>query len=160
MLDPVTALSVAGNVVQFVDFGKRVLRQGYLLYTSTNGVTSVNEELDLVCRDLLKFIAKLQWPEATVDRPPDMAETEQELQDLCVASAKIAEELLTTLKSASFTRRRIMYKGVDVGSVARVWDSLWAALRDAWSEEERVALTKRLSVLREAIDTRILFDLR
>jgi hypothetical protein len=46
-MDPLTALSLAGTIIQFVDFGCKLLAEGKELYKSTTGILTVNEELEL-----------------------------------------------------------------------------------------------------------------
>jgi hypothetical protein len=55
-------LSVDGTVVQFVDFGIKILRGTYGIYKSTTGALQDNEELEIVTRDLALLAAKLRRP--------------------------------------------------------------------------------------------------
>ncbi len=61
-MDPLTALSLAGTIVQFVDFGCKLLAKGRELYKSSTGVLTVNEELELTTTDLRALIEKMQKP--------------------------------------------------------------------------------------------------
>lgn len=60
MLDPLTALSVAGTIVQFVDFGTKPLSQANELYKSSVGTLKSNYELELVMTDLRGLVIKLR----------------------------------------------------------------------------------------------------
>jgi hypothetical protein len=59
-MDPLAALSLAGTIVQFVDFGSKLLATGRELYKSTNGSLTVNDEIELVTSDLLAITLKLR----------------------------------------------------------------------------------------------------
>jgi hypothetical protein len=47
-MNPFTALSPAGNVVQFVDFGIRLVSRGSELYTLATGSLTANDEIELL----------------------------------------------------------------------------------------------------------------
>jgi hypothetical protein len=44
-VDPLTALSLAGTIVQFVDFWSKLLLSGRELYKSGTGSLTVNDEI-------------------------------------------------------------------------------------------------------------------
>jgi hypothetical protein len=52
MLDPLTALSLAGNIVQFVDFSTKLLAKGHELYKSADGTSVGYSELEAIAKDL------------------------------------------------------------------------------------------------------------
>jgi hypothetical protein len=58
-MDPLTALSVAGSVVQFADFGMKLFAEGRELYKSTRGILTANDELELVTVDFQALIVKV-----------------------------------------------------------------------------------------------------
>jgi hypothetical protein len=62
VLDPLTALSVAGTIVQFVDFSSKILSHTAEFYNSAEGALSTNEELELVTADLSNLLARLRRP--------------------------------------------------------------------------------------------------
>jgi hypothetical protein len=116
--------------------------------------------------DLSKLVAKLRWPQnqSLVTTPP--SETEDELQSLCASCTEIAQEMIERLQSHDFTHRQYKLewnhkrKLNTRKSVARVWTSLAMALKSAWVKDEKAALMRRLSVIRDAIEMRILVQLR
>jgi hypothetical protein len=59
-MDLLTALSLAGNIIQFVDFGTRLLSTTKALYRSSVGSLAINDELELVTSDLSILIIKLK----------------------------------------------------------------------------------------------------
>jgi hypothetical protein len=50
-MDPLTALSLAGNVVQFVEFASSVAILAHKLYQSATGSTKDNDELEMLARN-------------------------------------------------------------------------------------------------------------
>ena len=52
-MDPLTALSIAGSVVQFVDFAITVVSKGNRIYRSGGGLSEKHHDLEIVCKDLL-----------------------------------------------------------------------------------------------------------
>jgi hypothetical protein len=77
-MDPLTALSLAGTVVQFVDFRSKLLLAGRELYKSTTGSLTVNDEIELVTSDLLAITQKLR---------PDQS-LGLEFQQICAEAAR------------------------------------------------------------------------
>ena len=60
MLDPLTALALAGNIVQFVDYGLKLLRNANEIAKSTSGATALNVELETVYSRLQTFTLELR----------------------------------------------------------------------------------------------------
>jgi hypothetical protein len=144
-MDPLTAFSVAGTVIQFVDFGHQLLRNSVQLYKSSRGALKANEELELVTGDVQCVISKLQGSlfAKQSDFALPMAKEDgcqETFMKICDEAAKIATELLEKLNGLK----------VDKGK-QRKWESLKAAVRAAWSKEEIESLEKRLLRLKESI---------
>jgi hypothetical protein len=57
-MDPITALSIAGNVVQFISFGSDLFSKGREIYKSTTGTLSTYEQLELLTTDLRSLVIK------------------------------------------------------------------------------------------------------
>jgi hypothetical protein len=97
MMDPLTALSVAGTIVQFAAFGAKLFSEGCALYKSSTGVLAANEELELGTIDLRVVIDKLrklfQWKFVS------LSSTGEEEDDLSLIerSATIQHNLLMKL---------------------------------------------------------------
>ena len=64
-MDPFSALSLARNVIHFVDFGTRVVSASFELY-SPDGI-STNVELESIMHDLTGICAGLEQPEDSID---------------------------------------------------------------------------------------------
>ena len=150
IMDPLSALSLAGNIVQFVDFGADLLSSARELYKSPVGSLLIHDEVALVTSDLEMLVNRLRS-----SMPPRLDSEANEaqwkaLRELCDKAAAVADELLKRLgtlkQSANGKHRR--------------WESLHLAVRSLWNEKEIKSLLERLSALKEALNTRILFSLR
>jgi len=148
VLDPLTALSVAGTIVQFVDYGTKVLSRSQQLYHSTKGAGPLDEELDLITTHLTKLTAKLTRPLSTPSTENELPGEEHALRELCDACNTVAQEMVARLE------------GLKVDGKHRMFKSVWQALKSTWSEKEANALIKRLSMFRESLELHILVELR
>jgi hypothetical protein len=59
-MDPLTVISLVGNIVQFVDFGGKLLSNAIELYRSPVGKLAGHHQLELVTTDLHALITKLR----------------------------------------------------------------------------------------------------
>jgi hypothetical protein len=152
-MDPLSALSVAGTIVQFVEFGNGLLNNGYGLYKSSSGALAVNQELELITADLQSVLSKLGNPVIATGLPGPISEDEHKDQlsfkDVCDGAASIAKELLERLETLKLR-----------GKKYRKFESLQKALQNLWSKEEVIGIKNRLDAFRQALNTRILLSLR
>jgi hypothetical protein len=142
-MDPSTALSLAGNVVQFVDFGCQLLSQSRELYRSTRGSLAADEELHLVTADLRALILKLRNTPSH-----ESQDASPHFRKICDEAVTLAEEILTRIE------------GLRVNGKHRAWKSFQQAIKNAWSQRETDGLTRRLSRLIQGLETYMLHSLR
>ncbi|PMD21752.1 hypothetical protein NA56DRAFT_748726 [Hyaloscypha hepaticicola] len=135
-MDPLTVISLVGNIVQFVDFGSKLLSNAIELYWSPIGNLAGHHQLELVTTDLHALISKLRQsfhPEN--DRSSEESEAQRKcFEAICDEAAKVAEELATRLDKLKVKDGRL-----------RKWHSLQHAVEAAWSRNELVDLKKQLS---------------
>jgi hypothetical protein len=162
MLDPMTSLSLAGNIVQFVEFSRTVLQDAFQLYNSAKSTTTAREELKMVVGDLFKLTAKLRVPkdEAGATDSNSTNEAGNELEALCASCVEIGKELITHLEAPKLYHDRVILGVEATRVVTRSWGSLWAAVQFAFTSDERKALIDRLSAIKKEIEFRILVELR
>jgi hypothetical protein len=153
-MDPLTALSLAGSIVQFVDFGLKLLKDGRSLYKSSTGALQVNEELEFIINDLQTLIAKIRVGLSTGPALGPLTEEETvenyTFEGICDQCAKISKEIIDCLEKVK----------VKADEEDRVWESLKRAVRSGWKKRELSELTARLLSLREHLHGRILYSLR
>ncbi|KAE8447855.1 hypothetical protein EG329_010084 [Mollisiaceae sp. DMI_Dod_QoI] len=101
MLDPLTALSLASSIVQFVDFGIKLVSDGYELYA--RGSLKSNDEVEQATRDLTQLTQNLAIPSqsfaersGTATRLP--SKDERRLQEIAEACKELGDQLLLTLE--------------------------------------------------------------
>ena len=149
VLDPLSALSVAGTVVQFVDFGTKLLHTTTELYNSISGATRDEYRLSIVTTELLKLITKLSRPLLLENGRAYSTSAEDELESLCHECSLVAQELLERLEGLK----------VKNGSFRSV-HSLQKAVKTAWTKDEIATITKRLSSFQQIIQMHVLASLR
>ena len=88
-MDPLSAIGLASNVVQFVDFASRLISTGTEVYESVSGVTDRTLELERIYKNLSSFSLKLQengedqpwgfttWSGVSAHRPGDVEDQER-----------------------------------------------------------------------------------
>jgi hypothetical protein len=96
-MDPLTAFSLAGTIIQFVDYGTKILRGSKGLYDSASGASVVNDEIETRTKDLLDLVIKLRRPLSLESTSADYA-TYTALRELCNGCRKVADELIARLQ--------------------------------------------------------------
>jgi hypothetical protein len=147
-MDPITALGVAGSIVQLVDFGTKVVSKGHKIYHSADGLDESNHDLEVVTNDLILLQARLICPLATKELGVTLSGSDRALLHLSKASFDVASDLLMHLNKIKVQGKR------------RRWKSFRQALKTVCSKGEIEAMAKRVSALREQLQTRILVDIR
>lgn len=147
-MDPLTALSVAGCIVQFVDFAWKVVSKGNKIYRSNDGSTAENSDLEVVTTDLILLQAKIKRTAPARDDADESTTQDAGLEKLVTASKELAETLLRRLNMAKAQGRY------------RRWKSLRQALKSVCTKDEIDTMAKRLSAFREELQTHILVSLR
>lgn len=149
-MDPLTALSLAGTIVQLVDFGTKIVRGTYNVYRSTTAALPVNEELEIITRDLAVLATKLRRPLQAEDISAGLLHNTQQvaLQSLCDQCVRVADKLLARLE------------GLKVKGKKQAWRSFQHAIKAAWAQKEVDELTATLSKYRASIHTYLQLSLR
>ena len=146
MLDPMTALGLAGNVVQFVDFSIKLLGDAHEIHKSAQG--SLQENLDV--EKVTEIIRTLQMKLRTQDGDNINAngKAENSLERLCLSCDETAEELLEALEKLKVQGKR------------SPWKSIRQAIQSIKGKTAVVELCGRLKRFQDAIELTILVDLR
>jgi hypothetical protein len=147
-MEPLSALSLAGNVIQLVDFGLRIVSKGNQIYHSGEGVLSEDHDLEVVTNDLLVICTRLHRSVRTQGWQTPPSEEDQALEELCRISNELATKLLERLNMAKAQGR------------FRRWKSIRQALKSVWSKRDVDDMARRLEMLRNGVNSRILVSLR
>lgn len=155
-MDPLTAFSVAGTVIQFVDFGTKLLSGANEFYKAPSGALAANVQLELVTSDLYSVLSRLgNFSNASTKETPlpdEERELEINLTRICDEAAAIAKNLMDHLERLKVDDSAKGHR--------RVWASLSKAVESAWTRKERDEMKSKLRELREALDSRVWFALR
>ena len=130
-MDPFSALSLASNIVQFVDFGYKLTSNSLEIYKSAKGASSANEELEFITKDLNEICIGLGKP---VDRTYGLlaSDSEKALLPLTQSCRDLAKKFLDALEDLRVKGGR------------RKWESVRQALRSAWKDKDLKQFQKRL----------------
>ncbi len=148
VLDPLTAFSVAGTVVQFVDFSLKIFAKSRQIHKSAEGATEINQQLADWAQDLRNLVTKLDRPLRPAENLGNLSEDEKRLQEICIACSKIAQSMIDRLNQLKPPRK------------GKAWDSFKQAIKVAWSQEEIKNWSAKLFAYKEAIQMHILVGLR
>ncbi|KAG9234418.1 hypothetical protein BJ875DRAFT_509629 [Amylocarpus encephaloides] len=125
MLDPITALAIAGNVAQFIDLGLKATSKFREIHESVTGATDENVDLELMTKSLVAINAQLYTSTGST------SETEP-LEELCQHCAKIADTLISALESFKVQGKKTR------------WKSARKALKTLWGREAVEEMRNRL----------------
>ena len=137
VIEALAAVSLAGNVVQFVEFSCRLFDQAATIYHSRTGSTrgaqdieTLTQQLQTLCANLAHSNNSFHHPDPTRQPDPDS------LRILAKDCEAAANELLSELYNL---------KAKDPNSK---WSSFRAALAVSWKENRVDALQKKLDSYR------------
>lgn len=132
-MDPLSAVSLAGNVLQFVDTTKRLLSTA--IQISRAGAADDNLELESLTRDLRGWAQRVTPSEPQNAKQGAWSEQEESIRVLGRQSREVADELLGALDKLKVKSQ---------GQVFRPLESLYRALQAIWSQKDIDALQTRL----------------
>ncbi|KAF4633849.1 hypothetical protein G7Y89_g4262 [Cudoniella acicularis] len=147
-MDPLTALSLAGNAIQLVQFGTQIVSKCQEIYKSTSGVIIENWDIEAVSHDFQHLSSRLKLS-LRGRQPGCLTEDEHALYAVCEQCIAINDELVTYLNKLKVQ-----------GQGHRRWKSFQRALKSVWSKKELDVLTKRLSAYRSQMDLHLLLSLK
>ncbi|KAF2470927.1 uncharacterized protein BDR25DRAFT_152265, partial [Lindgomyces ingoldianus] len=147
-MDPISGAGLAANIIQFIDFGYKVVVQAKDIRDSASGGSKENNEIETVTEDLKNITESLDQhlkrEAAHQSKPTD----ESALQDLGRDCQSVAEELLAALKKLKTTGK------------SNRWDCVRRALLCVWNKEKIVQLEHRLDRFRQQLTIRLLASAR
>ena len=141
MLEPLSAIALASSIIQFVDFGSKILASGYETYHSTHGATEDNVDLESLTQSLYKFQDQLST------HPKQLTHNDRELQKLAQNCSYLAGDLLLLLDS---------FKVKEHGLI-RTWDALRQSCRLVWKKDEIAKKEKMLNSIAGQVNSRLLY---
>lgn len=132
-MEPISALGLASNVVQFVEFGISLFISAQKIYQSASALGEDSRVLYCITADLQRFS-----DEIIISK-----DANKDLQALAEECKCICGELLQQLKKLS------------VQGTKTKWRSFKAALREAWSRDKVEKMFKRLGEIRDQLNIHV-----
>ncbi|TVY39372.1 hypothetical protein LSUB1_G003985 [Lachnellula subtilissima] len=175
MLDPLAALGVAGNIVQFVDFTVKLISKSHELHKSADGASTGNKDLEAIAGNLKRLTERLRTDMSQHLLPPvRVAQLRQDASD-----KRAKHELASKLRDYTPENRAEIELGEinakctivagDLLSILRMfkvegknnkWKSFRMALKSVWDEDQIQAAMSKLTECRKELDTELLISLR
>lgn len=137
-MDPLSALSVAANVVQFVQVGGELVSRAVKFYRSSSGLLRQHEEL-LTSAETLK-----QDTQALLDGG-ELSGSVERLVNSCHELAAELIAILHELKPRSGNRK---------------WEAVRQTVRTAYRDSAINSLIERMRLLRDGLNTHLLVTLK
>jgi hypothetical protein len=144
-MDPITALSVASSVVQFVDFGFNILSKAREFHRDGSAVE--HRDLLRVAEDNKSHTTKLHTELSNIPARA-LSEEDKALQELCQGCLGVAKDLTDALG-------KLVLKGNQ-----SKWKSFRAAFKATWGKERLAELKARLELYNQQIDRGVLVSIR
>jgi hypothetical protein len=147
-LETFTAISLAGNILQFLDFGHKLLSEAREIHNSASGITAEVADVEQIATSLSQLADTLTAPVST-QLDGIGAQYESQIQDLARTSKKIADELL------NFFGRLGRPNGRHTS-----WTSARQAIAGIWHKDKINKLIKRMEEVRNQLNAFILAYVR
>jgi capsule polysaccharide export protein KpsE/RkpR len=107
-MDPLTAISLAGNILTFIDISYNVISGVNKVLSTANGMTPENERLSVLVEDLHAVTQVL------VTDIPAQSENEKQLCALAANCHSLSEELYQTLRRLKVGDKKSKWEGLVV----------------------------------------------
>ncbi|KAE9372556.1 hypothetical protein N431DRAFT_483324 [Stipitochalara longipes BDJ] len=148
MLDPLTCISLASSIVQFVDFSAKLISDTKELYQSAERSSTQNGQLLAVTSDLKELCKNLDpaQPRAPNAQPP--SPDELALLELSSSCKDVADELITVLEK------------LKVKSTHDTWESFKQAFKGSMKKEKIESIRARLDRIQSQLQLRLTSILR
>jgi molecular chaperone GrpE (heat shock protein) len=147
MLDPLTALSLAGNIAQFVDFSGRIISRTRELTKSSHRTTQEAYNAEILIRDLVSITEQVKdgARSASASSP---AEEDKALEALCDGCIILSERMIKRLEKLK----------LEEGAGKR--QAFLHALKSVWSQRELESEESQLATYRSQLEFRVLTSFR
>ena len=147
-MDPLTALSLACNVIQVIDFSAKIVTNCKELYE--NGASAKNKEIEFMAKYLASVSTDLKLPETSpsAESAQQVCQEDEKLQKLAQRCSETANELICELQKLA------------IQGTHRKRDAILTAVKGTWNKTVIEGIENRLEQHRKTLDTLILIDLR
>lgn len=147
-MDPLTAVSLAANIIQFVDFTSKLVFSARSIWQSTTGSRAEDDELDLVAQSITRLHENVVILERIPLASAKLTRREKSLLPLQQACVSLGNDLISTLDKLRVSEPR------------KKWKSVRVALVSVWKEEKVKQMEARLMKLQRQIDSHLISDIQ
>jgi len=147
-MDPLSALSVATNVVQFIQFVGELVGKGKEIYEAEDGLEFSLSNLDATTHTLIALNNEIVQSIADHSARGYHSDLQQKIEGICKSCNSIARNLGDTIQKLRPQAKRSK------------WKSLLQALESNWNRHEIDKLKSQLATQRANLDTALLVSLR
>lgn len=153
MLDPLTAISLASSVVQFTDFGIRLVTGTIELYYSADGANAERSSLESKTTQVRNLADQVIYPLEHDDDDGPSSKHKEELKRLATSCKELASDLLSVLDGLKVKRP---------AGPGRKFESFRKAVaaQTPGNKDKIASLEKKLRGVREEMFDRVLFMMR
>jgi hypothetical protein len=141
-MDPLSALSIAAAVVQFVQFGCSLVSKAYQYHGSASGNLPEHIECESATARVVKLTEGIKSSASKVTFGPE----EKAIEAVCQACSEISNELLARLQKLR----------LQPGIRERRWKSFRQALKTIWLKEDMEVMEKRLLTCQRELDSHLI----
>ncbi|KAN0113338.1 hypothetical protein V8E51_006289 [Hyaloscypha variabilis] len=138
VLDPFTAIGLAGNIVQFVDYSSKLISSTHEIYRSSTGSSRDHDHLEGIATRLLELSRSLEQPKPFGTESYEKAI--HELRKECILDAESLLKLIKALKARKESK----------------WSSFRQAVCSAAKKNEISRLERRLSDHQSGLATQVI----
>lgn len=140
-MEPLSAISLAGTVLSFVDFASKLIGKASEIYESANGITDDEDSLDVVYERLSECSSKLAVSRFNIYTGNEAwAQHHGAIRALAESCDGDCNEMLTIIEKLKDSRRT---QDSD-GAAKRRWKSFQGALKSMLESKNLRGLERRL----------------
>ena len=141
-MDPLSAISLAANIAQFLDYATKLVSKGHALYKSSEGALAENLDLEAIANSLTDVNSRVVQSYCRIPGTASSTATtsvldQQSLKSIAESCDKVAKQLLDILQ-------RLKVQGSH-----RKWKSVRQAFKSVWNKAHIDDLRKRMEGYRE-----------
>ncbi|KAJ4304927.1 hypothetical protein N0V90_000455 [Kalmusia sp. IMI 367209] len=143
-MDPFSALGLASNLVQFVDFGTRVSGRIYELYNSASGFAANQSEVVDMAARLRQLADRLSQATSTVEEGASPIVDKKSYMSLLFLCRSTAQDLMDIVED------------LKVDKSQRLWSSIRQGFRATRKREQIEQLINRVKTLQDSLNSYLL----
>ena len=147
-MDPLTALSLACNALQIIEFGAKMIAKCKEIYK--DGALAENKEIEFMAKHLTNLSTDLKLPESfpSAESVQQGYQEDKNLLKLAQHCSETANELICELQK------------LGIQATHRKRDAVRKAIKETWNTSTIESIQRRLEQYRRTLNTSILIDLR